>query len=251
MSDPLRLAVRVIAVLMILAAPAACTDETTEITFQPTVLPVKLKWSDGDVGVEGDVGLVTPVGKIELNAGLPLPDTGGRAIYVIFRDKRASVDDVYRVKSGAGTFHAVVDGTTDFSVDDQRVVIEVLRGTAKTIEFKKAERVPVQKGTGVIHKWTEYWQTTFHRPFSWSRWAYDDSTMHDWPPLGFVWFLVRLVVAIVLGVIDLLLFVVQVLAAIAFALAGTVAMNVVYGVAALVFLLVLLGFVSLLSTSLP
>ncbi|GAB3886519.1 hypothetical protein [Microbispora bryophytorum] len=249
MSNPTRLAVRVIAVLMILAAPAACTDESTEISFQPSVLPVKLTWSDGDVGVQGDLGLVTPIGKIEVNAGLPLPDTGDTSFYVIFRDKHAAIDDVYRVTSGSGSFHAVVDGTADFSVDDQRVTIEVLRGTVKTIEFKKTERLPVQKGNGVVHKWTEFWQTTFHRPFSWSRWAYDDSAMHDWPPLGFLWFLIRLVAAIVLGVLDLILFVVQIFAAIAFALAGAVAMNVVYGVAALLGLMILGGFGSLFLTS--
>ncbi|GGO18301.1 hypothetical protein GCM10010116_36890 [Microbispora rosea subsp. aerata] len=52
-----------------------------------------------------------------------------------------------------------------------------------------------------------------------------------------MWFLIRLIAALILGVIELILFIVQIIAAIAFTLGGTAAMHLVYGLASLVGLL--------------
>ncbi|MFB9719197.1 hypothetical protein [Planobispora longispora] len=82
------------------------------------------------------------------------------------------------------------------------------------------------------------WKSSFCSPFVLSRWAYDDSTISSWFGLGFLWFLIRLVVALIPGLVDLVLIVACVVAAIAFVLFGTTGQNIVYGLEALLALFI-------------
>lgn len=246
---PIGILVLIVVAAVIFSTPSF-TGSSEEISFQPAVLPVKITWSNGQIDIEGERSILTPIGKIEIGANLPLPALHDKSFYVILRNKQESIDNVYRVNSETGVFHAVVDGTTDIQVDDQRVIIEVTSGTIKTVEFKQS-RPPSQASSdssGITYKWSKFWRDTFHTPFSWSRWAYDDSTMGDWPPLGFLWFLVRLLGALILGIIDLILLVVQFIAAVAFVIGGTLAMNIIYGISAgIAILLLLMGSFTLMS----
>ena len=76
------------------------------------------------------------------------------------------------------------------------------------------------------------------------RWAYDDSTISKWYGLGFVWFLIRFALMLLLLIPDLLLTLVYLLAGGAFLFFGSTGQNVVYGLAALLTLLVVTGIVA-------
>ena len=57
----------------------------------------------------------------------------------------------------------------------------------------------------ISHRWHKGWDLSFYHPFSFSRWAYDDSTIGKWYGVGFVWFFLRLALALVLGLVDIAL----------------------------------------------
>ncbi|GGM62162.1 hypothetical protein GCM10010106_05230 [Thermopolyspora flexuosa] len=220
----------------------------SELSFQPIALPVKFIWEDGDVKIAGEQSIITPIGKIAIDANITLGEPNENSFYVTLRDKRRSVDYVYRVDSGTGSFVAIVNGTTQIQVEDRHVTIEVIEGETKTVTFQKVQPSTKRVQTDRVGQWTsyvatrwnEYWDTGWYQPFALARWAYDDSTIGAVPPLGFLWFLVRLCFAILLGLLDLLILGVCLLAAIAFIVAGPVAANIVYGIAGLLLVLILL-----------
>jgi len=230
-----------------LLTASACSSQNVEVSFQPFTLPVKITWKKGEIEISGERDIVTPVGTIKINAGVTLEEPDEEFFYVTLRDKQRDVDHVYKVNAGAGAFHAVVNGTTHIQAENRHVLITVKEGEIKTIEFRKAQSTLSQEKPGpvdkvidhIVGRWNEYWESTWHPPFAWARWAYDDSTMGAVPPFGFLWFLVRLVAAIILGLIDLVLLALCFLAAIAFIIGGTVLMNIVYGIAALIGLFIL------------
>jgi hypothetical protein len=53
--------------------------------------------------------------------------------------------------------------------------------------------------------WSKGWEASLYKPFMLTRWAYDDSTIDKWCGLGFVWFLLRLALTLVLLLVDLVL----------------------------------------------
>lgn len=248
---PLRGLVLAVFLLAVLSIASACSSGNAEVSFQPAMLPVKLTWENGNVKVSGERGIVTPIGVIGLNANVTFGEPDKDSFYVIFRDRRRSVANVYVVNGGAGSFQAIVNGLTRFHLEDRRFVIDVIDGETKTITFQRVPSAPQDAkagvaGTwtpGIVDRWNEYWETTWHEPFEWARWAYDDSTIGAVPPFGFLWFLVRLVLAIVLGLIDLILLVLCLIAALAFVIGGSVAMNIVYGLAALLGISIAVGVV--------
>lgn len=115
------------------------------------------------------------------------------------------------------------------------MLIDVTHGTVRTVEFRGAETVIKERAAGVGDRWQGFWDTCFYSPMALSRWAYDDSTMGSLYGLGFVWFLLRLALAILLGMVDLVLVAATFLAAVAHTFFGPTARNIVYGVEALLF----------------
>ncbi len=85
--------------------------------------------------------------------------------------------------------------------------------------------------------WTPFRVT--YRPFALATWAYDDSTIDQWYGLGFLWFLGRLVLAIVLLPVDLILIVILGIGAALQRLLGETARNIYFGLLALFVLLML------------
>jgi hypothetical protein len=222
---------------------AACdTGSGTEVrgSYRPPVLPVKFVWSPSGVSISGDNSIVTPIGIFSIGAQYSLPREED-SIYVIMRDRDEGVtgfDHTYKVESGSGEFIAVVDGRTTIQVANRRVLIDVTGGNVRTIEFKKAEPIVPQSTIGLVREWKEYSTSSFYAPFSLTKWAYDDSTISKWYGVGFVWFLLRLALAVFLLIfVDLPLTVVFVTAGTAYVLFGVTGRNVIYGLAALVLLL--------------
>lgn len=87
--------------------------------------------------------------------------------------------------------------------------------------------------------WTPFRVT--YRPFALASWAYDDGTIDKWYSLGFAWFLVRLVLAIVALPVDLILIVLLGIGAVLQWLIGETARNIYFGLLALLFLIGLFG----------
>ncbi|MFI9589878.1 hypothetical protein [Nonomuraea sp. NPDC052265] len=169
-----------------------------------------------------------------------LPEADDDAFSVVVRDARKSPDNpnvagfdhIYKIDSGSGEFTAVVNGTAVIQVVRRQVLIDVTNGTVRTIEFKNAEATVKERSKGIGDRWQEYWDTSFYSPMALSRWSYDDSTMSGWFGLGFLRFLVRLALAIVLGVVDVVAVVLVVgctPAAVAYVLFGPTGRNIVYG----------------------
>jgi hypothetical protein len=247
--DHLQIVARVLLAAMVLST-AGCAGADVKASYQPAFLPVKLEWGPQGVAVTGETSLVTPIGVFSIGAEYNLPGKEDDAFYVIIRSAHTSTDNpniagfdhIYKVKSGAGEFTAVVNGTAVIQIVNRQVLIDVTKGTVQTIEFKGAEAVVKEQPAGIVLRWQTYWDTSFYSPMALSKWAYDDSTMTSWFGLGFLWFLIRLAVAIILGIVDLILIVACTLAAVAFVLFGPTGRNIAYGVEALVFLVLMLAY---------
>jgi len=67
--------------------------------------------------------------------------------------------------------------------------------------------------------------------------AYNDSTIGKWYGIGFVWFLLRLILTIVFFIIDAILSLGFLLGQIGFLLFGATGRNVIYGILVLIALL--------------
>ncbi|MCK2242600.1 MULTISPECIES: hypothetical protein [unclassified Crossiella] len=218
----------------------ACGSQP-QVGFTPALLPVKFSISASGVSVSGDKTLVTPIGVFSIGAKYSLPDKDADSIYVVIRDRRTGdtgFDHTYQVRSGQGEFTAVVDGRTTVQVVDRQVLIDVTEGKIESIELKGVEKVAAVKEDNplvrFVNNWTAHWRESIYAPFALFSWAYDDSTMGEWYGLGFVWFLLRLLFALLLLVPDLILTGVFAVAGVGYALLGETARNIVYGLAVLV-----------------
>ncbi|MBB6349488.1 hypothetical protein FHU36_006033 [Nonomuraea muscovyensis] len=239
----LRRLARVALATLAIVASAGCAAGEAKGSYKPALLPVKLEWDSSGVKVTGESSLVTPIGVFSIGAAYSLAGTADDALYVIIRNARkspadpsvAGFDHIYKVKSGTGEFTAVVNGTAVIQIVDRQVLIDVTHGTVRTVEFRGAEAAVQERAAGIDDRWRSHWETCFYSPMALSRWAYDDSTMGSLYGLGFAWFLARLALAIVLGLVDLLLVAATFLAAVAYMFFGPTARNIVYGVEALVF----------------
>ncbi|MFD0689777.1 hypothetical protein [Actinomadura fibrosa] len=107
----------------------------------------------------------------------------------------------------------------------------------KSIEFKPAQAAIQETSpnllSGAWKRWQRYWDDSFYSPLALSRWAYDDSTMGKWYGIGFIWFLVRLIIALFLSIFDIILILVCIVAAIFYVFFGTTGRNIAYGICSL------------------
>jgi len=254
--------------LILLAAllPAsACDQGTTEPSagFKPILLPVKFSIGPQGVSVTGDSSIVTPIGEFSITARYTLPNRPRDSIFVIIRDYkrgRDGTDDIYLVRSGGDNFTAVVNGETTIGVRDGQVTIDITKGTIKSIQFQQIEPVAAKAEQGAIEawwsngvrKWNAGWKSSFYKPFAMTRWAYDDSTIGKAYGLGFVWFMLRFTLTVVLAVVDLLLTLIFVVAQGAYWFWGPTGRNIVWGLVALpIFWLLVTGAVRLLRAAYP
>jgi hypothetical protein len=240
---------RRISILVVVAlafAVSACGGNAEpQIKYEPPLLPVRLVVAADEIAVEGDSpDLVTPIGTFSIGAKYELEAVQNDQIYIVLRDRnrgRSGSDDIFRLTTGEDVFNVVVDGTTEIEVKDRRVLIDITDGTIKVIAFKRAQAsgAEARKSSGFpwwddrVASWDEGWKSSFYRPFALSRWAYDDSTISKWYGIGFVWFLLRLFIALILGVVDLLLTLVFLVAQAAYMSAGSTGRNIVWGLSVL------------------
>lgn len=234
--------------LVMVAGSAACGgDATVEGKFKPKFLPIQFSWDSSNpnrIGISGELSRVTPIGIFSIGAKYTVPRADADSLLVVMRDRSEppGFDHIYKVASGGGEFEAVVDGKTTIRIVNRQVLIDVTDSRVQKIEFRQAEASITESSSSIGEQWASYSTTSFYSPFGLTRWAYDDSTIDRWYGLGFVWFLVRLALAIVLMFVDIVLTFVFLVAGAAYLLFGTTGRNVVYGLSVLTTLwLVLIG----------
>ncbi|MFG1756312.1 hypothetical protein [Micromonospora echinofusca] len=229
---------------------AGCDPETEgKVRYKPVLLPVSLTVGPDGVAVEGETSFITPIGEFSIGAQYSLPPRDGSTIYVLLRDRKkgkTGFDRVFRVQSGRDQLTVVVNGTTTIQVKDGQVLIDITGGTVKKVQFKRVDQATVKESgdslwgkTGA--KWSQGWASSLYTPFVLTRWAYDDSTIDKWYGLGFIWFLIRLALALVLLIVDLVLSSIFLVAQIAYLIFGATGRNVVWGVAILLGIMIVAG----------
>jgi hypothetical protein len=231
--------------LLVAMLCAACAGGAVEpeIKFKPTFLPVSLGFGPSGVSVEGDDELMTPIGEFSIGASYELPTPAKGSIYVILRNRKTGYDRIFRLTSGSDQFAAVVNGTTSISVVNDQVTIDVTSGTINKVAFRQvAQPIAEEKSESwltalpgsVVNRWDEGWQQSWYKPFALARWAYDDSTIEKWYGVGFVWFMLRLALAVLLAAVDLALTLGFLVGQFFFLIFGPTGRDIVYGLMILV-----------------
>lgn len=234
---------RLLTALAFLVGVAGCgAGAGGDVGYTPPLVPVKFSVdSSGQPSISGSKELVTPLGTFSIGAKYSLDSVRSDAVRVVIQNKKAGDAGsryIYDVTTGSGEFTAVDNGKTTIQVSDRRVLIDVTNGTIESIQLKGVEPVAEDASgnwlTDMGARWDTYWEMSFYSPMALSRWAYDDSTIDKWFGVGFLWFLVHLVLALLFGVLDLVLVVACFVAALAAVVFGDVGRNVVYGIEALI-----------------
>jgi hypothetical protein len=181
----------------------------------PAFLPfsINIGKHDNNPTIQGNLSWITELGTFSIGAQYELPPPISDTIRVILRNSSTGFDDIYQVRTGGDQFAAVVNGTTTISVSQDQVLIDVTDGTIQKVTFKRvASQIAEAQGngiSGVVHapmnRWDTGWDRSWYKPFMLSRWAYDDSTITKWYGVGFVWFFIRGIFAVFLGVMDVFL----------------------------------------------
>ena len=216
------------------------SDSTgTNVTYQPfSFLPLSFNISGSGISVQGNKSLATPIGDFSISTHRSLAPTDGKSIYLILRDRRTGYDRVFDVHTGSDDFSTVINGTTSINVTNDQVMIDVTSGSIKKITFQRTSgEIPERSQPNWLqrqwHKPFASWDTGYHESwyhyFGLSRWAYSDNTMGQWYGIGFVWFLLRLALAVTLGFIDVFLSAGLLIGQIFFVLFGPTGRDVSYG----------------------
>lgn len=232
-------------VFLITIVCAACSENNPGIgvTYKPEFLPVHLSLNSSGVSIGGDSSLVTPIGTFSIGASYQLlPSYNG--IYVILRNRKTGFDQIFELRNAGDQFSAVVNGITTIDVSNGQILIDVTAGNIKEVAFKHVtSEIPKQSPPSWLHsitaRWDAGWKQSWYKPFALTSWAYDDSTMGKWYGIGFVWFLIRLILAIVFFIIDAILSFGFLLGQIGFLLFGPTGRNVIYGILVLILIPVL------------
>lgn len=222
---------------------AACTENNpgSSITYTPEFLPVHLTLSQSGVSIGGNTSLITPVGSFSIGASYQLlPLYNGT--YVVLRNRTTGYDKIFEVHYGGSQFSAVINGTTDIEVSNGQVLIDVTAGNIKEVTFKHIpNETPKQSQPSWLHpitaRWDAGWKQSWYKPFALTRLAYNDSTIEKWYGIGFVWFLLRLILTIVFFIIDVILSLGFLLGQIGFLFFGATGRNVIYGILVLIALI--------------
>jgi hypothetical protein len=224
---------RTAAAIFLLLVCAACGNVKPFVGYQPEFLPIQMTVTPSGVSFAGDTSIATFVGVFSIGATYSLQPPNADSIYVILRDRETGFDKIYEVRTGQGEFSAVVNGKTTIAVTTSRVLIDVTNGVIEKIRFKRVAGPAYTQTPTIWNKigarWDEGWSQSWYKPLELTRWAYDDSTIGRWYGVGFAWFLLRLILAIILFFIDAVLTLCFLLGQVAFVIFGPVGRNVIYG----------------------
>jgi len=240
----------VLIIFMIILAACGEGNGNVQGSYKPAFIPFKITYSpEGGVAVSGDQSIVTPLGEFSIGAKYSLPQRHADAVRVVIRDQTAGFDKVDDLGGHGGDFEATLNGTTKIQVHDRTIRIDVTQAQVESIEFKPAEATIQETSPNLLTKgfdrWQAYWHGAFYSPLALSRWAYDDSTMGKWYGVGFIWFILRLILALILGILDIILLLVCTFAACFYVFFGATGRNIAYGLCSIFAALLFLGFIAI------
>jgi hypothetical protein len=230
---------RLALVVAILAVCAGCgSNFSAGVKYKPLYLPVTLSVGISGDTIEGNVSFASDIGQFSIGARYNLEPSRPGSIYVILRSRKTGYDHIFEIKTGGDQFTAVVNGTTSISITNNQVLIDVTNGNIKKISFKSVNSQISEQAQGnwmarEWHKagsrWDEGLRESWYKPYGLTRWAYDDSTIDRWYGVGFVWFLLRLILAIFMAIVDTVLSLGFLVGQIGFMLFGPTGRDLIYG----------------------
>jgi hypothetical protein len=221
------------------------------VTYQPPFLPIEILASPSGIEIKGDLSIETFIGTFSIGGRYLLPPIASNSIYVILRNKHTGYDHIYELRTNSEQLSVVVNGKTTVAVTTSRVTIDLTYGKIDQIRFKRVAVPPISSSVStpntlrekIAQRWDAGWSQSWYKPLWLTRWAYDDSTIDKWFGVGFIWFLLRLILAIICFVIDAVLTLGFLLGQLGFVLFGPTGRNVIYG---LLVLAALIGGVSVI-----
>jgi hypothetical protein len=130
----------------------------------------------------------------------------------------------------------VADGRVVVDTRPDQVEIDVVRGKVQHVSLMgtasgSTDDLARARAWWDRHSdmWDRGWAESWYKPFAMTRWAYDDSTIGEWYGLGFAWFLLRLALAVMIGILDAILTFFFLLGQVGYFFFGPTARNIVYG----------------------
>jgi len=229
-----------LAIFALLGMVSACKGTISpEASFKSNVLPFSISiGASGDSTIEGSLSWATDIGEFSIGARYELPPRPGNSIFVILRDRHTGYDKIYEVRTDGEHFNAVVNGTTSITVTNDQVLIDITNGNIKSVTFKQVtSQISEASASGwmpktrhaIAARWDKGWSQSWYKPYALAKWAYNDSTINEWFGIGFVWFLLRLVFAIILTLVDTVLTAGFLLGQLGFISFGPTGRDVIYG----------------------
>jgi len=152
---------RLAVILLITTVCAGCgSNAETVASYRPEFLPVALNINPSGISIEGLQSIVTPIGTFSIGALYDLPPRASGSIYVILRDRSTGFDKIFEVQTGTDQFMAVVNGTTNISIANGQVLIDITDGSIKQVAF---ERVSDQISQRSPNWFVKAWHVTVIR----------------------------------------------------------------------------------------
>jgi hypothetical protein len=205
----------IVAVLAGLLCSACGGTASPNFSYKaPAFLPFhfSIGKQDDNPTVSGSFSWVNELGVFSIGGQYELPPAKPDTMRVILENRHTGFDKIYQVRTDGDQFAAVVNGTTTISVYQDEVTIDITSGSIRSISFKRVDNQvpearnvtnPVSKVVNTAaSRWDSGWARSWYKPFMLSSWAYDDSTVTKWYGAGFILFLLRLVLACFLGIVD-------------------------------------------------
>ena len=108
-----------------------------DVSYRPPFSPIKFVLDTlGNISIQGEASLVTPIGAFSLNARIATSEEAG-SLLVIIRDKRKAIDRMYRIRTGDGEFICQVNGSVTLKITNRLVIVDISNGDVKSIEIQR------------------------------------------------------------------------------------------------------------------
>jgi hypothetical protein len=113
-------------------------DGSLKLSYKPPVVPVAISVnSAGEIAIEAEASVVTPIGTFALGGDYTLTPRE-HVLYVVIRDRRKGkdgTDTIYSVRTGEREVSFVFVGRTRIGIKDHRITIDVSDGTEQKLSI--------------------------------------------------------------------------------------------------------------------
>lgn len=223
----------VVVLALVMPLLAACSEDVAlRLEYDPVFLPVSFAIdTNGSISISGRSSLITPIGSFAVDAGVSLSKDDD-CLYVIFRDNKqgeTGFDTVYKLDHPDDSLQVLLDGETALQFSQRQVLIDITKGSVREVKFVEGEQ-PIQEANGLDNILRHI--PFGYQPFSLFKWMYDESGFSG-GFIGIIVYLIRLVLAGILAIIDILLIVILGIGAAVHVQLGEMAKNIYLALAAL------------------